>query len=78
MRVRDYREHMISAPAECGGVSRQRRDGGAGIVDFGADHLVLATGSYLAAGRHRHGAGRSRAHFPDALTPDDVFKRQSL
>ena len=29
------------------------------MLDFGADHVVLATGSALAAGRHRRGAART-------------------
>ena len=71
IRVRDWRSHMIGKfpnvsvyPA-----SQMTADD---IVDFGADHVVLATGSAW----RRDGIGvvhMDAGSFPHALTPDDVF-----
>ena len=72
MRVRDYREHMISKLPNVE-VFRGSAMGAQDIVDFGADHVVLATGSSW----RRDGIGavqEDAAKFPNALTPDDVFK----
>ena len=72
MRVRDYREHMISKLPNVE-VFRGSAMGAADIRDFGADHVVLATGSTW----RKDGIGvvnEDGADFPKALTPDDVFK----
>jgi dimethylamine/trimethylamine dehydrogenase len=71
MRVRDWRLHMIGKlpnvelfPASRMGVED--------IAEFGADHVVLATGSHW----RRDGLGVYAirpGEFPAALTPDDIF-----
>ncbi len=71
MRVRDYREHMISKLPNVE-VFRGSVMGAQDILDFGADHVVLATGSTW----RRDGIGvvqEDAAEFPTALTPDDIF-----
>lgn len=71
IRVRDYREHMISKLPNVE-VFRGSAMGAQDIVDFGADHVVLATGSSW----RRDGIGvvqEDAAEFPAALTPDDIF-----
>jgi dimethylamine/trimethylamine dehydrogenase len=71
IRVRDWRLHMIGklSNVELFPASRM---GAADVAEFGADHVVLATGSSW----RRDGVGvyaiRPLA-LPDALTPDDVF-----
>ena len=62
MRVRDYREHMISKLPNVE-VFRGSAMSAQDIVDFGADHVVLATGSSLAAGWHWRGAAKTPANF---------------
>jgi dimethylamine/trimethylamine dehydrogenase len=71
MRVRDWRLHMMGklANVELFPASRMSVED---IAEFGADHVVLATGSRW----RRDGVGvyEIRAgEFPAALTPDDVF-----
>lgn len=76
IRVRDYREHMISKLPNVE-VFRGSAMGALDIVDFGADHVVLATGSSW----RRDGIGvvqEDAAEFPDALTPDDVFRGAAI
>jgi dimethylamine/trimethylamine dehydrogenase len=71
IRVRDYREHMISKLPNVE-VFRGSAMGAQDIVDFGAEHVVLATGSSW----RRDGIGvvqEDAAEFPAALTPDDIF-----
>lgn len=71
IRVRDYREYMISKLPNVE-VFRGSTMGAQDIVDFGADHVVLATGSFW----RRDGIGvvqEDAAEFPAALTPDDIF-----
>jgi dimethylamine/trimethylamine dehydrogenase len=71
MRVRDWRLHMLGKlpNAELFPGSRMTaRD----IADFGADHVVLATGSAW----RRDGVGVNAIRpltLPEALTPDDIF-----
>lgn len=71
MRVRDWRLHMIGklSNVELFPASRMTA---ADVAEFGADHVVLATGSLW----RRDGVGvyamRAGA-FPAARTPDDVF-----
>ncbi len=59
IRVRDYREHMISKLAECGGLSRKRH-GRAGYCGFWRRPCGAGDGKLLAAGWHWRGAGRRR------------------
>jgi dimethylamine/trimethylamine dehydrogenase len=71
MRVRDWRLHMIGklANVELFPASRM---GAADVAAFGADHVVLATGSRW----RRDGVGVHAIRplaLPQALTPDDVF-----
>ena len=71
MRVRDWRLHMIGKLPNVQTFPGSRM-AAADIADFGADHVVLATGSHwrrdgVGVYAMRHGA------FPDALTPDDIF-----
>ena len=76
MRVRDYREHMISKLSNVE-VFRGSSMSAADVQDFGADHVVLATGSTW----RRDGIGVVNADgvdFPKALTPDDVFKGAAI
>ena len=79
LRVRDYRAHMIGklAGVECYPASRlTSRD----VLDFGAGHVVVATGSHW----RRDGVGACVEDIgasPDAdgiLTPDDVFAGAQL
>ena len=71
LRVRDWRVHMIGKLANVqvfpGSVMTA-----ADIAEFGAEHVVLATGSLW----RRDGVGvmgLEPGDFPAALTPDDVF-----
>ena len=71
IRVRDWRSHMIGKLSNVSvyPASHMTADD---IVDFGADHVVLATGSAW----RRDGIGvayMDAGSFPSALTPDDVF-----
>ena len=71
IRVRDWRSHMIGKLPNVSvyPASHMTADD---IVDFGADHVVLATGSAW----RRDGIGvvhMDAGNFPHALTPDDVF-----
>ena len=76
LRVRDWRLHMIGKLATVQifpGSAMQAGD----IADFGADHVVLATGSHW----RRDGIGVAQIEpgdFPQALTPDDVFAGASI
>lgn len=71
MRVRDWRLHMIGKLPNVGLFPASRMSA-ADIAEFGADHVVLATGSHW----RRDGVGvyaiRPLA-LPEALTPHDVF-----
>ncbi len=78
-RVTDYRDYQISQMANVE-VFFDSHLSAKDILEFGADHLVLATGSKWA----RHGIGRNN-HDPiptskDAtiLTPDDVIEGQKV
>ena len=71
IRVRDWRAHMIGKLPNVQ-VYPASDMTAADIADFGADHVVLATGSSW----RRDGIGVAQmdaGHFPHALTPDDVF-----
>jgi len=71
LRVRDWRVHMIGKLPNVQ-VFPGSRMSAADIADFGADHVVLATGSAW----RRDGVGvlaTRPGRFPDALTPDDIF-----
>ncbi len=71
MRVRDYRAHMISKLPNVE-IYRGSAMTAVDVMDFGADHVVLATGSVW----RRDGIGAAHedgSQFPDALTPDDCF-----
>jgi len=71
IRVRDWRQHMISKLNNVT-VYPGSEMTAADILAFGADHVVLATGSAW----RRDGVGVTgleHLQFPDALTPDDVF-----
>ena len=61
--MRDHREHMLSKlpNVEVFRESAHRRDD---IVDFGADHVVLATGSHW----RQDGIGVGAAKMPQAFT----------
>ena len=71
LRVRDWRLHMIAKLPSVQifpGSAMQAGD----IAEFGADHVVLATGAQW----RRDGIGVAHidpGDFPQALTPDDVF-----
>jgi len=71
IRVRDWRQHMLSKLDNVS-VFPASEMTAADILAFGADHVVLATGSLW----RRDGVGVTgldHLPFPDALTPDDVF-----
>lgn len=71
MRVRDWRLHMIGKLPNVD-LFPASRMGAADVAEFGADHVVLATGSTW----RRDGVGVSAIRpleLPGALTPDDVF-----
>jgi dimethylamine/trimethylamine dehydrogenase len=71
MRVRDWRLHMIGKLPNVT-LYPASRMGAADVAEFGADHVVLATGSHW----RRDGVGVyaiRMQEFPAALTPDDVF-----
>ena len=69
-RVRDWRETMIAKLPNVA-VFRESAMTAGDVVDFAADHVVLATGSTW----RRDGVGvlGMAARAFDALTPDDVF-----
>lgn len=71
MRVRDWRVLMIGKLPNVQLFPGSRMTA-TDIADFGADHVVLATGSHW----RRDGVGvyaMRHGQFPDALTPDDIF-----
>ncbi len=71
MRLRDWRTTMLSKLPNVQ-IFRESRMSSADICDFGADHVVLATGSKW----RRDGVGvlgMVRQDLPRALTPDDIF-----
>ena len=71
MRIRDWRLTMIAKLPNVQ-IFPQSEMSAADIAGFGADHLVLATGSHW----RRDGVGVQaidRLDLPAALTPDDVF-----
>ncbi|GAB1480356.1 NAD(P)-binding protein [Paracoccaceae bacterium] len=71
IRVRDWRAHMIGKLPNVQ-VFPGSRMSAADIADFGADHVVLATGSRW----RRDGIGvvnMDPLALPEALTPDDIF-----
>lgn len=76
IRVRDWRAHMIGKLPNIA-VFPGSEMAAADIADFGADHIVLATGSAW----RRDGIGvmhMDAARLPMALTPDDVFAGASI
>ena len=76
IRVRDWRQHMISKLSNVT-VFPGSDMTAADIAGFGADHVVLATGSRWR--RDGVGAmGMEPRDLPRALTPDDVFAGASL
>jgi dimethylamine/trimethylamine dehydrogenase len=71
MRVRDWRLHMIGKLPNVQ-LFPASPMGAADVAEFGADHVLLATGSHW----RRDGVGVTAIRpeeFPAALTPDDVF-----
>jgi dimethylamine/trimethylamine dehydrogenase len=71
IRVRDWRLHMIGKLANVELFPASRMSA-ADVAEFGADHVVLATGSAW----RRDGVGVYAIRhltLPGALTPDDVF-----
>jgi dimethylamine/trimethylamine dehydrogenase len=71
IRVRDWRTHMIGKLPNIA-VYPGSEMSAADIADFGADHVVLATGSQW----RRDGVGvvnMDPLTLPNAITPDDVF-----
>jgi dimethylamine/trimethylamine dehydrogenase len=71
MRVRDWRLHMLGKLSNVELFPASRMDT-ADVSEFGADHVVLATGSAW----RRDGVGVYAIRpldLPGALTPDDVF-----
>lgn len=71
MRVRDWRLHMLGKLSNVELFPASRMDT-ADVSEFGADHVVLATGSTW----RRDGVGVYAIRpleLPGALTPDDVF-----
>ena len=76
IRVRDWRSHMISKLPNVQ-VYPASIMTAVDIAEFGADHVVLATGSVW----RRDGVGVAHmdaGSFPNALTPDDVFVGATL
>jgi dimethylamine/trimethylamine dehydrogenase len=76
MRVRDWRLHMAGKLPNLQ-LFPASRMGAEDVAEFGADHVVLATGSRW----RRDGVGVYAirpGEFPNALTPDDVFAGASL
>ncbi len=72
IRVRDWRSHMISKLPNVA-VFRSSQMSAGDIVDFGADQVVLATGSHW----RRDAIGvvnMDPVTLPQAITPDDVFE----
>ena len=73
IRVRDHREHMLRKLPNVA-IFRESAMSAQDVIDFGADHVVLATGSQW----RRDGVGTAREqplHIPASpaiLTPDDV------
>jgi dimethylamine/trimethylamine dehydrogenase len=71
MRVRDWRLHMIGKLPNVE-LFPSSRMSAVDVAEFGADHVVLATGSHWR--RDAVGVYAIRpGEFPAALTPDDVF-----
>lgn len=71
MRVRDWRLHMLGKLAKVDLYPASRMTA-ADVAGFGADHVVLATGSHWR--RDAVGVYAVRPlHLPDALTPDDIL-----
>ena len=71
IRVRDWRTTMIAKLSNVQ-VFAESEMSPADILEFGADHVVLATGSvWRRDGIGVHGGEPLEA--PDALTPDDIF-----
>ncbi|MES2433251.1 MAG: FAD-dependent oxidoreductase [Pseudomonadota bacterium] len=71
IRVRDWRAHMIGKLSNVDVYPASTMTAG-DIADFGADHVVLATGSHW----RRDGVGvtgMQALDLPRALTPDDIF-----
>ncbi len=71
LRVRDWRLHMAAKLPNVRLFPASRMTA-ADIADFGASHIVLATGAQW----RRDGVGvyaPRPGHFPQALTPDDIF-----
>ena len=71
IRVRDWRATMIAKQTNIQVFPESLMTAG-DIADFGADHVVLATGSHW----RRDGVGvlgMDPGPYPDALTPDDLF-----
>jgi dimethylamine/trimethylamine dehydrogenase len=76
MRVRDWRLQMAGKLPNLQ-LFPASRMGAEDVAEFGADHVVLATGSRW----RRDGVGVYAirpGQFPDALTPDDVFAGASV
>ncbi len=76
IRVRDYREHMISKLPNVE-IYRGSAMTAGDIKDFGANHIVLATGSLW----RRDGVGvmhEEGGDFLNAITPDDYFKGANI
>ena len=76
IRVRDYREHMLSKLSNVE-IYRGSAMTAEDIAEFGVAHVVLATGSTW----RRDGIGvvhETPNAFPDAITPDDVFKGAAI
>ncbi|MBL9050086.1 MAG: FAD-dependent oxidoreductase [Tabrizicola sp.] len=71
MRVRDWRVHMIGKLSNLQIFPGSRMEA-ADIAEFGADHVVLATGSRWRRDAVGVYAIRPGA-YPQALTPDDIF-----
>ncbi len=68
-RVRDHRLHMLGKTDAC--LYPESRMSAEDVLDFGADRVVIATGSQW----RRDGMGvlGMGGAFPGALTPDDIF-----
>jgi dimethylamine/trimethylamine dehydrogenase len=79
MRVRDHRLHMLSKLAQVEIFLESRMTAG-DVLGFGADHLVLATGSrWRRDGVGSHGeTALAIPDSPSVLTPDDIAAGRNL
>lgn len=77
-RVRDYRLFQLQQMPNAHLYTRSNLDAD-GVAEFGADHILLATGSrWVGDGRGRSQLEPIPGFAGEALTPDDVFGNASI